>query len=404
VLKISQGDFEVFLKIVIMVAVIVGAAFLLYLLWLLRSVLILFLISLVFVFLLRPAVDWLSNGKIKFPNGKNLKLRIPRILSVLIVIIIVFAIIFFIAVPTITTMIDQANSLFNSVKTNLSAVSDNVTNWITNTFKINNKQVQTYLASIQTNIEEFLYNTVKSLPGLLQNIFTTFAGYLFNTFIILIITIFFLLDWHKINEVLFSLLPQKTADTAKGLLGAVYKQIWDYIKAQATLSFMIGTLIAILCIILGLKDVFLIIGIVVALGEMVPYVGPLISFSVGLLLVLVNAVTTGNFSLLLWYAGGFLVIEQILAQAVAAPLIAKKANTHPLLVILVMFSFTTLFSPYAVLLAVPFLVFAKAIIGYLVGEQKVLEKLGIALEPSAPPLSPLITRLRKPTTKKDPAK
>ncbi len=398
-LKISKGDFEVFLKIVVMIAVIVGAAFLLYLLWLLRSVVILFLISLVFVFLLRPAVDFLSKGSIKFKSSKALNLRVPRILSILLVLMLVFLIVFFIAAPTISKMIDQANNLFNSVKDNLSAVSDSVSGWIRDIFKISNQQIQSYVTTIQANIEEFLYNTVKSLPGILQSVFATFAGYLFNTFIILIITIFFLLDWDRINLVMFSILPAKTAETSKGLLGAVYKQIWAYIKAQATLSFMIGALIAILCLALGLSDAFLIIGIVVALGEMVPYIGPLISFSVGFLLVLVSAISTGNFSILAWYSIGFFAIEQVLAQAVAAPLIAKKANTHPLLVILVMFSFASLFSPYAVLLAVPFLVFARAIFSYLISEKKVLEKLGIALEPATPPLSPLITRLRKPFAK-----
>jgi predicted PurR-regulated permease PerM len=399
VLKISKGDFEVFLKIVVTIAVIVGAGFFIYLLWLLRSVLVLFLIALVLVFLLRPAVDWLSKGHLKLPNKKTIRMKLPRLLSVFIVLLCVFAIIFFIATPTVTKMIDQANNLFGSVQKNLSTVSSSVTEWVKSLFGATNQQVQTYITSIQANIEEFLYNTVKSLPGILQSMFSTLAGYVFNSFIILIITIFFLLDWDKINRILFSLLPTKTAQTAEGLLGAVYKQIWEYIKAQAGLSFMIGTLIALLCFALGLTDAFLIIGIVVAIGEMVPYIGPLISFSVGLLLVLVNAITTGNFSILAWYSIGFVVIEQVLAQAIAAPLIAKKANTHPLLVILVMFSFATLFSPYAVLLAVPFLVFAKAIISYMVSEKKVLEKLGIALEPTTPPLSPLITRLRKPFAK-----
>lgn len=408
-LKISKGDLEVFLKIIIAIAVIVGVTLFVYLLWLLRSVLVLFLTSLVLVFLLRPAVDWLSKGHIDVKSLKfgsktlirprMINIKLPRILAVFIVVILLLITVIFIATPTITKTIDQANSLFTSVSDKLPDISNKVTEWVKTSFKITNEQIQTYLTSVQSSIENFLYGTVKQLPDILKNLFSTFAGYLFNTFIILIITIFFLLDWEAINRVLFSLLPQKTADTAKGLLHAVYIQIWGYIKAQASLSFMIGTLIAILCFFLGLTDAFLIIGIVVAIGEMVPYIGPMISFSVGFLLTFVTAITTGNFSLLVWYSVGFLVIEQILAQAVAAPLIAKKANTHPLLVILVMFSFSTLFSPYAVLLAVPFLVFAKAIFNYLISEKKMLEKLGIALEPAAPPLSPLISRLRQPFVK-----
>ncbi len=396
-LKISKGDFEIFLKIVVMIAVIVGAAFLLYILWLLRSVVILFLISLVLVFLLRPAVDWFSKGSVKFKKGKTINIRIPRIISILLVFALVFILLFFIVTPIINLMIAQANSLFQ----NIDKITGSISDWAEKIFKVNNAQIQSYIDTIQSNLQDFLVSTIKSLPGLLQSIFTTFAGYVFNAFIILIITIFFLLDWDKINLVLFSLLPQKTADTARGLLGAVYKQIWAYIKAQASLSFMIGTLIAILSFILG-SEAFLIIGIVVALGEMVPYIGPIVSFSVGFLLVLFTAISPpANLSLLAWYSVGFLVIEQILAQAVAAPLIAKKANTHPLLVILVMFSFATLFSPYAVLLAVPFLVFARAIFSYLISEKKVLEKLGIALEPTTPPLSPLISKLRKPFGKSE---
>ncbi|MCK5743109.1 MAG: AI-2E family transporter, partial [Caldisericia bacterium] len=155
-----------------------------------------------------------------------------------------------------------------------------------------------------------------------------------------------------------------------------------------------------MCAILGLPSAF-VIGIIVAFGEMVPYIGPVITFTIGLLLAVASAIQTGSWSVVLYYSIGFIIIEQSIDLIISKPLFAKVTQTHPLLILFAVFAFSILFGPFAILLAIPFLVFVKAIFEYFRKETNIFSKFGIALEPysSAVPSihnSKLLKKLRKP--------
>ena len=399
-LTISKGEYEQFLKIVLAMVVLILAGLFIYVLFLLRSVLFLFLSSLVFVFLLRPGVEFLSNGIIRFKNGRIIHLKVPRILSIFIVYILLFLLISFILLPTFQTLLNQANELIKNV--NVSSIKNSILDWVKSLIPPESIGGLTRAVnSLFENLDKWIGTLSTTIITLITDTATAAVGWIFNAFIIFIITTFFLLDWRYINAALFSLIPRISRPNVVNLLTSVYKQIWDYVKAQLLLSMLTGTLVGLLCLVIGLRNAALIVGIVVALGEIVPYIGPLFSFSVGFLLILSSAISSGNFSVIFFYVLGFVLLEQVLAQAIAAPLLARKAKTHPLLVILTMFSFLTLFGPFAVLLAIPFLVLVKATFNYLISENKLLERLGIDLEPSYPSedSSQLIARLRKPFTK-----
>lgn len=401
-LTVSKGEFHLYLKIVLGFIVVPILFFLLvWLLIQLRSVLILFLFALVFVFLLRPVVDFFSNGKIKL-GKKEIRFKIPRLLSVLLTYILLMLIIFWILFPAFQILIGQANDLASAFNPdNISKIKGTIEDLVMNLTKGSGKEtiskgIDSAFIALQDTLKSFTGVIVKGLADLA----TTAAGILFNAFIIMIITTFFLLDWRYINAALFAFLPDTARTQTKSLMASISSQIWGYVGAQALLSVLTGTLIGILALILGLPSALL-IGIIVAMGEMVPYIGPLISFSIGLILATVSSLTSGgSLWTVLYYIIGFLVIEQGLAQAIAAPVLAKKAQTHPLLVILVMFSFYNLFGPLSVLLAVPFLVFIKSVIIYLNREHKLFKRLGIDLNSYYNPeaQSPLIARLRQPFT------
>ncbi|NLI39973.1 MAG: AI-2E family transporter [Caldisericales bacterium] len=411
-LVITRGELNHYFKILLGVFAPIIAIFLIYILFVqLSSVIVLFISSLVFVFLARPLVEFFNRGKIKLPKGKELHMKLPRIVAVVLVYLLIICLFVVVLVPAFQVLIGQARTLSEAFSsTNLKILKETVAEWLSGiTNGISTETLKTALDSVFEKLQSSLGAISGFIVKGLADIATAAAGILFQAFIILIISTFFLLDWKYINAALFALLPNNNSrNNIKKLLASVYTQIWGYVRTQFLLSLFTGTLIGLLCFILGVPSA-LIIGIIVALGEMVPYIGPLFSFSIGLLLAAVAALPTpinpgGSFYILIGFVLGFLVIEQGLAQAIAAPVLAKKAQTHPLLVIVVMFSFYNLFGPMSVLLAVPFLVTLKAIFAYLTSENKLFKRLGIDLESyyQSNATSPLIARLRQPFSTRGP--
>ncbi len=397
-LVVSREEFHLYIKIVLGIVVFFLGIGLLYLLYQLTSVLILFVAGLVFVFLLRPAVDFLSHGHLRIRH-REYHLRVPRFISILIVYIALISIVFWIIFPAVQILVAQANDLAKALTPeNIGGIQNRIQDWVISfTGGTGSQTIQTTIKSLFTNLQAQLGTLTGTIVGYLANLAQAAAGLFFQAFIILIITTFFLIDWKYINATFFVFIPVNSRDTVRNLMASVNVQIWGYVKAQAALSMLTGTLVGLMCWILGLPSA-LIIGIIVALGEMVPYIGPVFSFSIGLVLAVVGSLTGGSMWTVVYYALGFLVIEQGLAQAIAAPVLAKKAQVHPLLVILVMFSFYTLFGPVSVLLAVPFLVLAKAVITYLISGNKFFQRLGIELDSYYTPgaTTPIIARLRQP--------
>jgi predicted PurR-regulated permease PerM len=456
-IQISKGELNGFLKLLLGIGVLLLIALGIYFLWLLRSFLLLCIVALILVFLLRPMVDFLSRGSFKIARRKKVQLKLPRILSITIVFMVLITVLFWIIFPAVQILVAQVSDLTETFQqTDLVEVKDTVAGWVVSITQGNDtkyisdslgesystavKSIQKrirymsnaeepdeeLIADLEETIEELRYKilitspsssvsetidkALESLTTWLSSLASTLisgtvnlvgkvANWIFNGFIVLILTIFLLVDWDLVNAALFSLFPNETSKTMRGLFANVYQKIWTYVRAQSLLSATTGLLVGSLCVILGLPSAF-IIGIIVALGEMVPYIGPIISFSIGLLLAIASAIPTASWSIVFWYCIGFILIEQSIDLIISKPLFAKVTQTHPLLIIVAMFAFTILFGPFAILLAIPFLVLVKAIYEYLGKETNIFSRFGISLEYSSkvPSISNsnLLKNLRKP--------
>ncbi len=457
-IQITRGEQDGFLKILIGIAVVLLIALLFYGLWLLRSFLLLCLLSLVLVFLVRPMVDFLSRGSFKISRRKKVQLKLPRMLSITIVFLVMLTVVFWIIFPAVRIVGSQVSDLTDTFQQmDLQEVKSSVEGWIMNMTRsgggsrvtdslgvsystaiksienrirfldeendshqrmiarfgniVDDLQYQIIVTSPSASVSDTIDSAIQNMTSWLSSIASSVimgvgnlvgkvANWLFNGFMILIITIFLLLDWDMVNAVFFSLFPNKTGNVVKGVLANVYNKIWIYVRAQSLISATTGLLVGGMCAILGLPSAF-IIGIIVAFGEMVPYIGPVITFTIGLLLAVASAIQTGSWSVVLYYSIGFIIIEQSIDLIISKPLFAKVTQTHPLLILFAVFAFSILFGPFAILLAIPFLVFVKAILEYFRKETNVFSKFGIALEPysSAVPSihnSKLLKKLRKP--------
>ncbi|HZV12277.1 MAG TPA: AI-2E family transporter, partial [Candidatus Kapabacteria bacterium] len=143
-----------------------------------------------------------------------------------------------------------------------------------------------------------------------------------------------------------------------GVLREVDSLLSAYLRGQALVATIIGTLAAILFMIFGIPFAF-VLGFMVLIFDFIPFVGLIASLLVAVSVVLFGASPS--------LGGVFAVVAIILAlhvmesYVISPRIIGKKVGLHPVVLILSLFVFAHLMGLLGMLVAVP----SAAVISYL---------------------------------------
>ncbi len=171
-----------------------------------------------------------------------------------------------------------------------------------------------------------------------------------TSFIIIPFVVFFLLkDGRKIKKMLIGYVPNKYFETFLVLFYKIDEQISNYIRGQLIDSFIVGLLAVIGLYLLDVNYSFLIGGIL-GMFNIIPFIGPLTGFAIGSLLILID---TGSTVHLLKFLGVYVCIR-LLDDIIIAPLaLSRSVHVHTLMVIIVITLGGFLHGILGMLLAVP---------------------------------------------------
>jgi predicted PurR-regulated permease PerM len=155
---------------------------------------------------------------------------------------------------------------------------------------------------------------------------------LFSAVLILVISIYMLLDMPRLHRFVDRRLPPQGGES---LLGRIEGALASYVRGQALLSLIIGGSAAIglyafgfFGLLPGVESYALVFGAWVAVTELLPYIGPWL-----------GAVPPGIYALVVdpfgvvWIAVLFLAIHQIEGHVVVPNVMGSALRMHPLLVI-----------------------------------------------------------------------
>jgi predicted PurR-regulated permease PerM len=173
-----------------------------------------------------------------------------------------------------------------------------------------------------------------------------------------VVAFYMLRDWDRMVATVDSYLPRAYADTIRMLAGDVNRTLASFMRGQALVCLILGTVYAI-----GLSIVGLNFGILVGLGagliSFVPYVGSIVGFvtSMGIALVQFD-------SWVMWAAvGGIFVGGQAVEGNFLTPkLVGGSVGLHPVWVLFALLAGGSLFGFTGILIAVP----VAAVVGVLV--------------------------------------
>lgn len=209
-------------------------------------------------------------------------------------------------------------------------------------------------------IEDKLIQFANTLPNRITTSITSIVGVIANITVILVTVPFLLFymfkDGHKFPESLTKFLPVSYRDEGLVVLKETGETLSAYIQGQVTVALAVGTLSFIGYMIIDLKYA-LILALVVAVTNIIPYVGPIIGGTPAVIVALFDSPTKALLVLLV------IVIAQQIEGNVLSPLIlGKSLDTHPATIIILLLAAGNLAGILGMVLAIPTYAVVKTIV------------------------------------------
>ncbi|MFP4025420.1 MAG: AI-2E family transporter [Thiohalospira sp.] len=352
----------------------IGIAIIGFILWYFKSIVAYILISGVLSLVGRPLVDLLN----KLHLGK---FKIPRVLSALATLIFmwIMVIIFFrVFIPLIANQAREISSIdANSLILKFQGPIDKIEQVLLklNVNALTDKSIEQYLSEKLMSILNFslLSDFFSSTASLLGNIFIAAFSISFMTF-------FFLKDKGLFYNSIFLFVPDKYLLNVEHILKSIKKLLTRY---------FIGIIVQITCIIIlvstGLTIVgldfsdALLTGLVVGIFNIIPYLGPIIGASLGLIMGMTTHLELPFYSELLPLLGWMLlvfIIVQVIDNVVFQPVIySSSVNAHPMEIFIILLMAGSLFGITGMILAIPTYTIIRVFLKEFFNNFKLVKKL-----------------------------
>ncbi|NHM03743.1 AI-2E family transporter [Flavobacterium celericrescens] len=333
------------------VLILTAIALLLFFLYQIATVIVYCIVAIVFSLLLYPLVLFLRR-KLKFRNTLAVVTSLILVLLVISGIVLLF-------VPLIVSQGENLSLLdIQSLEKNYLQLLNNITNYL-NSHNIDLQQLVKNSKLTSFSNFEFIPNFLNSIASTIGNIGMGLASVLFISFFLLKERTSFSVAFKKV-------LPENQKEKVLNSVEKINEMLSKYFLGLLLQLFIILILYFIVFLIFGIDNA-LIIALLCAVFNIVPYVGPLIATFVAGILIMTNSIGTGaDFSTetlptTIYVLIGMFVV-QLIDNNVSSPLIfSKSTNSHPLEIFLVILISGILFGITGMIIAVPFYTSLKVI-------------------------------------------
>jgi predicted PurR-regulated permease PerM len=325
----------------------------------LGHVIFLFLVAAVIAFLLNPLVRDLQ------------RLRLPRGLAVALVYLLFAMAVAFVALALGSVVVNHTRSATSRIddyvtvtdsrgKTGAEQDIDRLQHWL-DTHRLERIQIQKQATDWADNvgageISKYTQDALSFAQGAAFSIVVT----LFNIVLIVVISVYMLLDMERLERVVNRRFPP---GTGLPLTQRIERALAGYVRGQLILSTVIGLSAGIGMWILGRTGLVpgadkyaLLFGVWTAVIEVIPYIGPWLSAIPPTIYALVVDPVSA-----LWVLALFVFIYQVEGHIVVPNVMAQALRLHPLLVIFGLLAGGELYGIAGVLLALPTMAAARAI-------------------------------------------
>lgn len=334
------------------ILILIGLTLLVYLLWYFRNIIAYVLAAGVISLIGRPVVDLLNGIRIW-------KFRFPKALSSLLTLILLYgllALFFFIFIPLIGRQIDALSGFdASSIVQGLREQIDKIDVAIRKVYK--NMPADKTLYDIAVTTITNILNPA-SITDFAGNIVTVMRKLVVAFVAITFLAFFFLKDEGLFKETIMVLVPDQYEKRIRNVLHSIKQLLIRYF-----IGIILQCTIVLINITIGMTIVgfpfqqALVMGLLIGVFNVIPYVGPWLGGSVAVLMGVATAVTTAGYPAI-WLLMVYMVIVIAITQAIDNNLIqpmiySRSVNAHPIEIFLVIFAVGSFAGIVGMILAVP---------------------------------------------------
>ena len=294
-------------------------------------------LSMAVAFLVTPAVNFL------------VRYGFPRLLSCLVVYALCIAAIAGLGYALTSTLIRQVQEFSATIINFAYALPANVASiqdLLTKQWSIPPQNIQSVLDQIQTQATLFAQTLATNALNFLFILTNAFL----NIVLIIVLSFYLVLDGKRIRDSLISIAPKRSLSNVLLFEDALNRVVGNYIRGQLTLALLIALFSGAICIVTGLGNYALIVGVLAFLFETIPMVGPALASMPALLLSLLLPMP---FPRTFWVLALFIVVQLLESNVLGPRIVGRAVGLHPVATILVLLIGARMFGVFGALLGTP---------------------------------------------------
>ena len=343
------------------VLILAGIVLLLYVLYLIQSVLIYLIVSLILTLIGIPIITFLRR-RLKFNN-------IFATITTVFVFVLIIAGFVMMFIPLI---LDQGQSLsilnIKSIESTIVNLTDQAAAFL------DSNGIDSSTALKTSNLTSKL--NLNFIPNFLNSVLATVSSFGMGLASVLFITFFFLKDRLVFSRTAKSILPEEHSDRILNSLEKINHLLSRYFIGLLIQLSIVFVLYLIVLLIFGIDNAF-VIAFLCAILNIIPYVGPLIASVLAALLTMINNLGADFQSEILpttiYVLIGFWIV-QVIDNNVSQPYIfSSSVNSHPLEIFLVILIAGFLFGIMGMIVAVPLYTILKVVGKEFLPENKIVQ-------------------------------
>lgn len=337
------------LYIVLILLVIAGIIFFVYKI---RGVIPTIIYGAIIAYILLPITNFLSK-------------KIPRFLASaisMLAFIAILSLVVYFFVPVVVRGINELVQQIPDIYTTINDIFQRIKELFDIDINIGNIEdfFKSITNSLQKRLEEFAGGAVEFTLGKLYLIPSAILS--------LLLAFFFMKDSPHLYRIVVRNTGISRREVVKTFLNKVNISLRTYFSTLLLTSIFTGCLLGTASYFAG-TEYFLLIGILDAILEMVPYVGPTIVFIIGLMTSLFNSLRTAIIFTIL-----FLIIQFVQDNLVLPHFVGERLKITPAIIIIMIAVGGAAFGALGVLIATPLFLIARALIDLVRSEKKPQEE------------------------------
>ncbi len=345
---------------------IVAAIPLLILVWQIRSLILIVMISVVLACSIAPIVDWAARW------------RVPRWLSVVLVYVVLISGLIGVILLIGPTVFEQIERLIRQQPVYLRRLFNAAEEWAvgfsdTNPELVN--QVFDRFLDVQA-LTSWAFRSSQQLLARSYSVTTGIVGGVLSLVLSLFISGYMLADSRTLVRNLVRLLPQPWEDRLAAQIAPMSYRIGSYIRGRVLVSGILGIVITTALSFLGLSEFALGLGAIAGVTNLIPFLGPIL----GAIPALIVAVSQSWWTFL-WVLLLYVIIQNLETYVLDPLLVGSSVGVHPLYQLLAVLGGTQVLGIIGALIVPPWVAGAAVLLDNLYLQPKLMaEKQAKSLE------------------------